>query len=297
MQPPAICFPKGKQTESTGQQLEAFTAGAGKVQTQCASPRLVDGCLLPPLASPAIWSTGLILLGALGVLNALWGVPMWKGRLVRVARGSVPCLAIQLQIGNNAANWWFKGLIKSLGMFYMAYTELCLKKKKKCWLLKMSTFHINIHLARFGSTRPHFYGASVSYLELGSSTSFWWGVHSEELVPTFGVCICHCNYLCSYLVLESFWYEEEEETPGNDFPVVLHWLSSSVEIQSLGWPTKIVQRSFNPIQGMDLRRRLATLTPYHKSRLQHFKGAFQITYHTSCLHLIRWFSSSHMVDR
>ena len=90
---------------------------------------------------------------------------MWKGRLVRVAWGSVPCLAIQLQIGNNAANWWFKGLIKSLGMFYMAYTGLCLKNKEYI-------SYINICLARFGSTRPHFYGAPVSYLELSSSTSF-----------------------------------------------------------------------------------------------------------------------------
>lgn len=139
------------------------------------------------------------------------------------------------------------------------------------------------------------YAAPVSYLELSGSTSFRWGTIRRISLHVW--CLHVPLQLPKFLwVLESFWYKKE--APGNDLQWSFTGTSSSVEIQSLEWPTRILQRSFNPIQGMvSPSRRLVMIISLITKVVAAFPRSIWITYHTSCLRLIRWFSSSRMVDR
>lgn len=55
---------------------------------------------------------------------------MWKGRLVRVAWGSVPCLAIQLQIGNNSSKLVVQRSDQVPGHVLYGLYKVVFKKKK-----------------------------------------------------------------------------------------------------------------------------------------------------------------------
>lgn len=59
-----------------------------------------------------------------------------KRGLVRIIWRSLPCVAIQLQIGNKAVNWWVQGLIKSMGHVLSGLYRVKIKKKKNVLAFK-----------------------------------------------------------------------------------------------------------------------------------------------------------------
>lgn len=133
-QPPAICFPKGKQPKSTGLQLEALMEGAGNTQSPHANsrPRMCTcHCLWHPKPSGQLLLPSWALMEFPAEHTAR--CPLIEGETGENGLGGgVNALsAIQLQTGNEAANW----LIKPRTCFTWP-VQGCVKKKKKCWLFK-----------------------------------------------------------------------------------------------------------------------------------------------------------------